>query len=79
MPDPKKQEYYRKNREARLRYQREYYHRTKPMFERRDELMAELEPEKLAEKKRKKSEYNKLYYLRNKRRIQERRNRSPQN
>tara|TARA_R100001230_G_C5641733_1_gene147744 strand:- start:744 stop:893 length:150 start_codon:yes stop_codon:yes gene_type:complete len=49
------------------------------MFERRDELMAELEPEKLAEKKRKKSEYNKLYYLRNKRRIQERRNRPPQN
>jgi len=73
MPDPKKQEYYRKNREARLSYQREYYHRTKPLFERRDEIMAELEPEKLEKRKRDKSKYNHAYYLRNKEHIKKRR------
>jgi|ETNvirnome_2_130_1030620.scaffolds.fasta_scaffold09552_1 hypothetical protein len=73
MPDLKKQEYYRKNREARLTYQREYYHRTKPLLERKDEIMAELEPEKLEKRKRKKSRYNRAYYLRNKSRIMERR------
>tara|TARA_R100001460_G_scaffold48144_2_gene86053 strand:- start:125 stop:355 length:231 start_codon:yes stop_codon:yes gene_type:complete len=73
VPDPIKQAYYRRHREARLKYQRDYYHRTKKKFDRRDELWSVLEPEKLAEKKKKKSDYNKAYYLRNKERIKARR------
>ena len=73
MPDLKKQEYYKKNRVARLKYQREYYYRTKPLFERKDEIMAELEPEELKKKKRNKSNYNRAYYKQNRGRIMERR------
>ena len=59
MADPKKQEYYRKNREKRLEYQREYYQNNKKMFERKEELMKNLDPEKWKKEQKRRKNYNK--------------------
>ena len=69
MPDPKKQEYYRNNREKRLRYQQEYYRNNKDVFERKEELLKALDPKKWKKRKKKREEYNKEYYRKNRERI----------
>ena len=69
MPNPQKQEYYRKNREKRLKYQHEWYARNKRMIERRDEVLQETDPEEWERKKKKKREYNREYYLKNRDRL----------
>ena len=69
MPDPKKQEYYRKNREKRLRYQREYYRNNKDVFERKEELLKALDPEEWKKRKKRRKDYNKEYYRKNRERI----------
>ena len=65
MPDPKKQEYYRKNREKRLQYQRKYYLSNKSTFERKDELLKALDLEEWKKRKKKRGNYNKEYYRKN--------------
>tara|TARA_R110002020_G_C16233775_1_gene768599 strand:- start:1287 stop:1559 length:273 start_codon:yes stop_codon:yes gene_type:complete len=72
MPDPKKQEYYRKNREKRLRYQREYYTNNKGMFERKEELLKALDPEEWKTRRKKRKEYNREYYRKNRDAIRKR-------
>ena len=69
MPNPKKQEYYRKNREKRLKYQHGGYEQNKPMFERRDEILQVTDPEEWERKKKKKRDYNRKYYLKNRGRL----------
>jgi hypothetical protein len=69
MPDPKKQEYYQKNREARIRYQNEYYRKNRGIIKRRREVSNFLDPEQ----KEALSRYNKEYYARNRDRIKARR------
>jgi|TARA_R100000081_G_scaffold56676_1_gene27832 hypothetical protein len=65
MPDAKKQEYYRKNREKRLQYQREYYRSNKEVFERKEELLKTLDPEEWKKRRKKRADYNKEYYRKN--------------
>ena len=65
MPDAKKQEYYRKNREKRLHYQREYYRNNKEVFERKEELLKTLDPDKWKKRRKKRTDYNKEYYRKN--------------
>jgi len=68
----RKQEYYLNNREKRLRYQREYYHRNKDWIKRKKELKEAEDPDIPLRQK----EYNKKYYINNKERIKkQRRNR----
>ena len=69
MADPQKQEYYRKNREKRLQYQRKYYLSNKSMFERKEELLKALDPDKWKKRRKKRKAYNKEYYLKNRDRI----------
>ena len=72
MPDPQKQEYYRKNREKRLQYQRGYYLSNKPVIERKEELLKALDPAEWKKRRKKRKLYNKEYYLKNRERIRER-------
>jgi hypothetical protein len=65
MPNAKKQEYYRKNRESRIRYQKSYYERNRNVIKRKREVNNFLEPEQ----KEALSRYNKDYYARNRDRI----------
>jgi len=65
MPNAKKQEYYRKNRDARIKYQHEYYKKNRHAILRRREVADFLEPEQ----KEALSRYNKDYYAKNKERI----------
>ena len=65
----KKQEYYLNNREKRLRYQRDYYHRNKDWIKRKKELKEVEDPDRPLRQK----EYNKNYYLKNKERIKKQR------
>lgn len=65
MPDAKKQEYYRQNRDARIRYQKAYYERNRHVIMRRREVADFLDPEQ----KEALSEYNRAYYAKNKERI----------
>ena len=69
MPNAKKQEYYRKNREARIAYQKRYYEKNKHIIVRKREVREFLEPEEreLARK------YNERYYSENRERIREQR------
>lgn len=69
MPNAKKQEYYRKNKEARLAYQRAYYEKNKHAIVRKREVRDFLDPEE----KEAMREYNKRYYATNKERIKEKR------
>jgi len=69
MPDVKKQEYYRKNREERLQYQRDYYDQNKDKIKSNRKKRMLNEPD-LIDKEQK---YNKKYYLKNKKRIMKRR------
>ena len=69
MPDQKKQEYYKTNRDSRLTYQKAYYRNNAQLVKRKRELQETLEPEKY-EKQR---EYQRAYYLENRARIREHR------
>jgi hypothetical protein len=69
MPNAKKQEYYRKNKEARVQYQRAYYEKNKHIIVRKREVRDFLEPEEREAMR----EYNKRYYAANKERIKEQR------
>ena len=71
MPDPRKQEYYLKNKEARISYQRSYYEKNKPIIVRKREVRGFLDPEEQEAMK----QYNKSYYAKNKDRIKEQRKR----
>jgi len=65
MPNAKKQEYYRKNKEARVQYQRAYYEKNKHIIVRKREVRDFLDPEEREAMR----EYNKQYYAANKERI----------
>ena len=65
----KKKEYYIKNRDKRLTYQKEYYKINRKLIERRKELKRAEDPN-WAERQR---QYNKNYYSRNKDRIKKQR------
>ncbi len=69
MPDPRKQEYYQKNRESRISYQRDYYQKNKHVISRKREVREFLDPEEREAMK----QYNREYYARNRDRIKERR------
>tara|TARA_A100001201_G_scaffold87519_2_gene77066 strand:- start:6268 stop:6519 length:252 start_codon:yes stop_codon:yes gene_type:complete len=58
-------EYYRKNREARLKYQRDYYKANKGRIARKREVAEAVNP-KLKEKRK---EYQRAYYRKNRARI----------
>lgn len=73
MPNIKKQEYYRKNRERRLDYQRNYYRLKREKMQFDAELLSEFEPEQFRERREKVQKYNRGYYQKNKERIQARR------
>ena len=64
-----KKEYYLKNREKRLKYQNEYYQRTKYSYSRKMEIGKVLEPEEYEAFKNRVSGYNKEYYRKNKAKI----------
>ncbi len=53
MPNLKKQEYYRKNREKRLKYQQEWYARNKDKIERAGEILQVTDPEEWEKEKEK--------------------------
>jgi hypothetical protein len=65
MPNPKKQEYYRKNREARLEYQNKWYKQNKSKYKRKDEILQVTDPEEWEQNRKKKHSYNRAYYLKN--------------
>jgi hypothetical protein len=69
MADARKQEYYRKNREKRIAYQRAYYERNRHIIIRKREVRDFLDPEEKEAMKK----YNKEYYVKNKERIKQRR------
>lgn len=69
MPDNKKQEYYKTNRDSRLTYQKTYYRNNAQLVKRKRELQEHLEPEKYDKQR----EYQRAYYLENRARIKERR------
>jgi hypothetical protein len=69
MPNAKKQEYYRKNKEARVQYQRAYYAKNKHIIVRKREVRDFLDPEEREAMR----EYNKQYYAANKERIKQQR------
>lgn len=71
MPDPRKQEYYQKNKEARIAYQRDYYSKNKHIIVRKREVRDFLDPEEKEAMK----QYNKSYYAKNRDRIKEQRKR----
>lgn len=73
--DPKKKkEYYLENREKRLKYQNEYYRKTKYRYSRKIEIGKVLEPERYEAFKKRLSDYNKEYYRKNKAKIMAKRN-----
>lgn len=77
MPDAKKQEYYRKNREARLKYQHKYHAEVgKYRVQRRKELEQELDPELWTLNQESRSRYNREYYRKNRERIRAQRKRA---
>ena len=69
MHKEKKKEYYLKNKEKRLAYQKEYYNINKALIRRRKELKRADDPN-WAERQR---QYNKNYYAINKDRIKKQR------
>ena len=69
MPNTRKQEYYRKNRDKRLEYQHTYYHENKDHIKRLREIKKESDPD-WVEKQRL---YNREYYKKNKEKIKDRR------
>lgn len=69
MPNPQKQEYYRKNREKRLKYQHEWYARNKDKIARKEEVLQVVDPDEWEERQRKKREYNKAYYRKNREKL----------
>ena len=66
----KKREYYLKNRESRIKYQKEWYRAHRARIARKRELDEEFYPEELLREKK----YQRDYYQRNKDRIRSRRN-----
>ena len=75
----KKREYYLANRDARLEYQNRYYKEAKSRFQRRNEIDELLEPEVVEDRKKKLSDYNRAYYVKNKERIFAKRRKSKPN
>jgi len=69
MPDVKKQEYYRKNREERLQYQKDYYNQNREHI-RKNKIKKMLSDPYLINKEK---SYHREYYKKNKKRIMERR------
>mgnify|MGYP003130829002 CR=1 FL=1 len=69
MPDVKKQEYYRKNREKRLKYQNDYYKENKERIKRLKEIKKDSDPD-WAENQRR---YNREYYKLNREKIKKQR------
>jgi len=69
MVDIKKQEYYIKNREARLQYQRDYYDQNKDRVKKNRAKKMLNEPSLIGKER----EYNKKYYEINKKKIMEQR------
>jgi hypothetical protein len=69
MPNLQKQEYYRKNREKRLKYQHAWYKQNKSTFERKNEILQVTDPEEWERRREKKREYNRKYYLKNREKI----------
>ena len=69
MPNVKKQEYYRKNREKRLKYQRDYYELNKERIKKNRADRMDKEPDRMDKER----SYNKEYYKKNKERIMARR------
>ena len=69
MPNPQKQEYYRKNREKRLKYQHEWYARNKDKIARKEEVLQVVDPDEWEERQRKQREYNKAYYRKNREKL----------
>jgi len=77
MPDANKQQYYRKNREARLKYQNKYHAEVgKYRLQRRKELEQELDPELWTLNQESRSRYNREYYRKNRDRIRAQRKRA---
>ena len=69
MPNLKKQEYYRKNREARLNYQHKWYAENKGGKHRKSEIMQVTDPEEWERVREEKKKYNRAYYLKNRAKI----------
>tara|TARA_R110002110_G_scaffold175455_1_gene379068 strand:+ start:109 stop:345 length:237 start_codon:yes stop_codon:yes gene_type:complete len=69
MANIKKREYYLKNKEERITYQKKYYYKNRDWIKRKKELKLEEEPERALRQK----EYNKNYYIKNKEKIKEQR------
>ncbi len=69
MNPEKKKKYYQENREIRLAYQRDYYHKNKNRIKRKRELKQANDPSWI-EKQR---EYNRQYYIKNREQIQRQR------
>ena len=69
MTESLKSEYYQKNREARLSYQRDYYRKNRNRIERAKEIRREEDPE-WSERQR---AYNRAYYLKNRAKIRQQR------
>lgn len=65
----RKRDYYLENRDKRLAYQNSYYRKMKSMIQRRKEIDEALEPDRVAEAKKKLSDYNRAYYIENRTRI----------
>jgi len=65
----RKRDYYLRNREKRINYQKKYYQNTKYSNSRRLEVLEVLEPERYAEFKKRISDYNREYYKKNKEKI----------
>ena len=65
MPDSSKKDYYQKNREARIAYQKQYYKDNKEAIKRRKELRLADDPEWGEERRA----YNKSYYKKNREHI----------
>jgi len=69
MPNKKKQEYYLKNREKRLKYQNDYYKENKERIKRLKEIKKDSDPGWLEKQRR----YNREYYRLNKEKIRNQR------
>lgn len=69
MTPEQRKEYYKKNREARLAYQKRYYQLYKDVIREREQERRGDDPGWLAKQK----EYNKKYYLKNRDRINKKR------
>jgi len=69
MANLKKQEYYRKNREDRLKYQKDYYEQNRDRIKKARAKKMLTEPDSIEKEKA----YNQGYYMKNKARIMEQR------